>query len=191
MGKRQAPALPPEVREPLDQLADALAALADGEGAKATTDALQAVDAAITAARAAGWRRRDEPPPPPEAVSYGALVGANIRLHRNEGLGWTQAQLADAMARAGFGWKRITVAEVERGDRRFTLEELVGLAEVFNEPVGELLLPDPYGLRCLELPGGRLLGYAELRDLIFGSWAGPFRPEPAGTSGAKRRSRRS
>ena len=45
------------------------------------------------------------------------------------------------MAELGFGWRRVTVAEVEAGDRRVSLEEVVALGLRFEEPALQFLLP--------------------------------------------------
>ena len=87
---------------------------------------------------------------PPE-MSFSAVIAANLRSLRLDAA-WTQQQLAEAMAAAGFRWTRETVVEVERKavedpeaenrGRRVQLEELLVLAALFGVPVLELLIPD-------------------------------------------------
>jgi transcriptional regulator with XRE-family HTH domain len=65
-------------------------------------------------------------------------LAANIRTRR-AGAGRSQAELADAMRRLGHRWNRATVAAVEGGNRSVSVPELLALALVFGEPIGELL----------------------------------------------------
>jgi hypothetical protein len=80
------------------------------------------------------------------------------------------------MGHLGFTWRRITVAETEGARQRsVSIEELLGLALVFREPLARLLLISPGEelaladdsvLNALDLPsvilaGGRLM---DLRD---------------------------
>jgi transcriptional regulator with XRE-family HTH domain len=51
----------------------------------------------------------------------------------------TQQQVATAMRRLGFEWDRITVVEVEAGRRDLRVDELAALAELWDEPIANLL----------------------------------------------------
>jgi transcriptional regulator with XRE-family HTH domain len=78
------------------------------------------------------------------AVTVGEVVARSVKRLRevaDRALdGYTQQNLADGMARLGFtNWKRITVAEVESGKRKLSIEEMVGLAILFDVPVAYLL----------------------------------------------------
>jgi transcriptional regulator with XRE-family HTH domain len=58
-----------------------------------------------------------------------------------DGRGWTQDRLAAEMQRAGFRrWSQSLVAAVERGSRRLTLSELIGLSLVFECSVRDLVV---------------------------------------------------
>lgn len=70
------------------------------------------------------------------------LVGRNLRLLREE-LDLSRLHVAEAMTAAGFtGWRKVTVADVERGARKVTLDELAGLSDVTEEKLERLLAPD-------------------------------------------------
>jgi len=70
------------------------------------------------------------------------LVGRNLRGIRDEA-GLSQAEVAEGMAAAGFGvWGKQTVADVERGTRKVSLDELAGLADVTECQLERLLSPD-------------------------------------------------
>jgi transcriptional regulator with XRE-family HTH domain len=72
-------------------------------------------------------------------VSLGGVLARALKTLR-ERAHITQEALAIQMRRVGFtNWKRITVAEVESAKRKLSLEELVGLAILFDVPVGFLL----------------------------------------------------
>lgn len=70
------------------------------------------------------------------------LVGRNLRQLR-EALDLSQTDIAEGMAAAGFpAWRKVTVADVERGARKVTLDELAGLADVTEHKLERLLAPD-------------------------------------------------
>ena len=73
-----------------------------------------------------------DPVPLPE------LLGRNVRVLR-KALGMSQEDLADAMRGIGFGWVRQTVEESESGRRDATIEELLGLVDVFEVPLSQLI----------------------------------------------------
>lgn len=94
-----------------------------------------------------GEGRRTPDPIPPFATTFREVIGDHLRELRKEA-GWTQRQVSDAMTQAGFEWNRTTCAEVERGVRRATIEELLGLAALFRTPAVALLIPSqPLGLQ--------------------------------------------
>jgi transcriptional regulator with XRE-family HTH domain len=70
-----------------------------------------------------------------------ALVGGHVRRLRTE-QGLTQEDVAEGMVERGFGWTRVTVAEIEGGKRRITIDEWLGLALVFAVPAISLLIPE-------------------------------------------------
>lgn len=93
---------------------------------------------------------RDEP----EEVTFVDVCAREVRRAREDS-GWTQEQLAGAMRKAGYPWQRVTVAEVEGGGRRVSLEELLAVAILFGVPMVRFLLPGsgdylrlPEGTRC-------------------------------------------
>jgi transcriptional regulator with XRE-family HTH domain len=70
------------------------------------------------------------------------LVGRNLRGIRDES-GLSQAEAAEGMAAAGFPvWTKQTVADVERGTRKVSLDELAALADVTECKLERLLSPD-------------------------------------------------
>jgi transcriptional regulator with XRE-family HTH domain len=69
------------------------------------------------------------------------LVGAHVRRLRGE-QGLTQEDVSEGMVERGFGWTRVTVAEIEGGNRRITLDEWLGLAVVLAVPAISLLIPE-------------------------------------------------
>jgi transcriptional regulator with XRE-family HTH domain len=70
------------------------------------------------------------------------LVGRNLRKLREE-LDLSQTDIAEGMAAAGFPvWRKATVADVERGARKVTLDELAGLADVTEHKLESFLAPD-------------------------------------------------
>jgi transcriptional regulator with XRE-family HTH domain len=99
-------------------------------------------------------------------VDFAQAVGENVRRLRDEAA-MTQAELAEVMSDLGFDWKRITVAEAERGSRRLQLEELLGLAALFGQPMSWLLEPAVAG--HVRLVGDRSLDAALVRDLVRGA----------------------
>ena len=91
--------------------------------------------------------------------------------HLRERAGWTQAQLATTITRLGFDFKRVTIAEVERGGRRISLEELLAFAALFGQPVAMLLLPgyltrEPADL--VNFPLDRKLDPRDVAALVLG-----------------------
>ena len=99
-------------------------------------------------------------------VDYPRVIGANLRRIRDEAE-LTQAQVADAMQRLRFDWKRITVTQIEGATRRVSLEELISLAALYGLPVLELLWPrDDETVELYE--GGPPLDAEDLQELLVG-----------------------
>lgn len=146
-----------------------LEAYADGG-----TDSPDVEDEALTAIHAAidkiydirQERRRSQPRAAgAQEVGYQSIVAWQLKRLRLEA-NTTQAQLAEAVNRLGFSWSRVTVAEIEAGSRRVSLEELVAIAALFATPLIELLLPAPF--HYLRLPNGRIAEPTELLSLVTG-----------------------
>jgi transcriptional regulator with XRE-family HTH domain len=68
-----------------------------------------------------------------------ALI-ANFRAERARA-GVQQEELAERMRGLGYKWKRQTVSELERGERRLLAEELIGIAMALKIPASRLLDP--------------------------------------------------
>jgi transcriptional regulator with XRE-family HTH domain len=72
----------------------------------------------------------------PKTASH--RVGSNVRTLRTE-LKMTQADLADAMAKAKFPVHLNTISKIERGDREISVDELEAFARVFGVSTESLL----------------------------------------------------
>jgi hypothetical protein len=87
------------------------------------------------------------------AVTYADVLARNMRAAR-AALRLDQEPLATRMRALGFvSWRRQTVAVAEKGERRLTAEELLGLAFALETSMGALLDPSPDD-RQVQLPGG-------------------------------------
>lgn len=88
-------------------------------------------------------------------TTYADVLTANIRGARGR-MQITQSALADRMRALGFQWEQQTVGMVEKGKRRVTAEEILGLALALETTIGRLM-----GAReedgPIALPGGMLL----------------------------------
>lgn len=155
--------LPPEVRESASLFVTHLAGLLSATAWHRSCLLEAALDAATEAAAAAEDVGRRVPVE--GARSLPAHVGVNVRRLRGRAA-WTQDQLAQTMSGLGFDWKRVTVAEVERGARRTSLEELLGLAEILSESVALLMSPTDGG--NVEMPAQRVMGADAARKLVTG-----------------------
>lgn len=120
--------------------------------------------------RAAALHGRQQRAPERQTIPLVKVTGNRLREHR-ETAGWTQARLAEAMGQMGFGWSRVTVAEVEAGGgrRRLAFEELVALAALFGQPAVAFLLPADN--ENVALPSHERGGVAPevMRELLVGS----------------------
>ncbi len=152
-------ALPPAAIDALAQLVQKAADVARGEAETLFwSDLTDDVTRLYLAAEAVAPEpdERDEP----EEVTFADLIARHIRQAREDS-GWTQEQLAAAMREAGHAWQRVTVAEVEGGGRRVSLEELLALAILFGVPMVRFLLPGQGDF--IRLPEGAR-GYRTLGD---------------------------
>lgn len=161
-------ALPPAAIDALAQLVQKAADVATGEvdtvmWSDLTDDVTRLYLAAEAVASAPD--ERDEP----EEVNFGDLIARHLRRAREES-GWTQEQVAGAMREAGWAWQRVTVAEVEGGGRRVSLDELLALAVIFGVPMIRFVLPGPGDY--VRLPEGsrcyRTLDDDAVRELMLG-----------------------
>jgi transcriptional regulator with XRE-family HTH domain len=81
------------------------------------------------------------------------LLTRNLRAAR-AAAGLDQAQVRDQMNALGFtSWQRSTVSAVEHQQRRVSVEELIGLALVYEVAPVRLFRPDDGELQ-ITLPGG-------------------------------------
>jgi transcriptional regulator with XRE-family HTH domain len=172
--------LPPTVREHAQVFLERLARLCQSEHEDAVGLRQDIQLAALQAANAANAEANKSRQHLPTTYELQKFVGMNIKRLRDSA-GWTQDELAQAMTTLGFDWKRITVAEVERGARRTGLDELVGLAALFAEPVAMLLAPHPGNY--VKFPGNRALDPTDVAQLLLGpgveARSGDDRWEPA------------
>jgi transcriptional regulator with XRE-family HTH domain len=156
--------LPAAARKSLESIGQRLADVADGdpwdEVAPELRDLLANALYHASRAREPGLEAADRP-----AVDLVGVVAANVRALRLEA-GWTQGQVAEVMTRAGFDWKRITVAEVEAGGRRVQLDEMLTLAALFGVPMVSLLMPDED--QAVVIKDGRFLAADVVHELVLG-----------------------
>lgn len=165
-GKGQEQGLSKEAVDHLDVLRDRLGQLATGTPMhEVVGDIDRAFESVVREAARLG-RRLDSPSKHMSMKVTGwQVVGYRLGEVRRLA-GWSQADLATAMTTAGFSWKRITVAEVEAGKRRTSIEELLGIAAVFAVPAVEFLLP--HKADYLGWPDGWSLDPQDVQDLILG-----------------------
>jgi transcriptional regulator with XRE-family HTH domain len=82
---------------------------------------------------------------------YRTILGRNISGERGR-LQLRQTAVAERMSNLGFGdWRQQTVANIEKGKRRLTVEELLGLAEALETTLARLLAATD-GFPFVELP---------------------------------------
>jgi transcriptional regulator with XRE-family HTH domain len=102
-----------------------------------------------------------------QLIEIGEVVARSVKWVR-ESARITQQQLADDMGRLGFvNWKRITVAEVESGKRRLSVEEMIGIAVLFDVPVA-YLMAGFRGDEVVALNERLLLTPSQAQELITG-----------------------
>jgi transcriptional regulator with XRE-family HTH domain len=88
-------------------------------------------------------------------ASFSDVIVRNIRtLRARKGL--DQGDVVNHMRKLGFtNWHRQTMSKIELGQRRVTMEELLGLVVVFQTSWGSLLFPAAGELRLVSLPAGQ------------------------------------
>jgi transcriptional regulator with XRE-family HTH domain len=87
------------------------------------------------------------------AMSYRDVLARNIRAERARA-GLSQQDVAARMRMLGFqAWKHQTVGSVERGSRRVTAEEILGLAISLTTSISTLMTPKTTR-DALALPSG-------------------------------------
>lgn len=100
-------------------------------------------------------------------VDLAVSIGNNVARIRAE-LGWSQRDLAAALAANGPGWTRQTVGMLEvRGVRAERLQDLVQLCETLQVPLSDLLEGDTQ----VDFRHGRSVGLAWLRRTLDGQYA--------------------
>ncbi|MDP9397153.1 MAG: hypothetical protein M3P96_04715 [Actinomycetota bacterium] len=122
-----------------------------------------------------------------EQRELSTVVGRQLRTLRTESAtignrivsGLTQEDVARGMRECGFPWRRDAVAQVERGTRRLTIEELAGLTYVLHsyqvDGASQLVPPGEQ----IELARGWKLSGRQVRALLTGAAdevEGPIRP---------------
>ena len=91
-----------------------------------------------------------------EAQPYGEILGRRISAARGA-LQLSQVAVATRMRALGFPWQQQTLAAVEKGKRRPTAEEILGLAMALETTIPELMrAADREG--DVELPNGEVVG---------------------------------
>jgi transcriptional regulator with XRE-family HTH domain len=103
---------------------------------------------------------------------YAKSIGRNISAARGR-LQLSQVAVAARMADLGFDWHQQTLGAVEKGKRRVTAEEILGLGFALDTTAVELMVP--WGDEEIELPGGEVFDARVVRIVISG---GDFSHEP-------------
>ena len=103
-----------------------------------------------------------------ELPPYGEFISRNIAAWRAMRR-LKQSELAARMSALGFSWHQQTVGAVERGERRVTAEELLGLAEALRTTLAELIKPENRPEPTLVLPSGEQLWGSDVYGLLFTS----------------------
>jgi 8-oxo-dGTP diphosphatase len=112
--------------------------------------------------------------------TYREILARNIRAARSR-LGIGQDNVALRMRALGYdAWIRQTVSSTERGRRRPTAEEILGLAACLGTTVQHLMSPLLFQDGPVELPSGAVLAPGQVRSLIFGT--GPNDEQIRGSS---------
>lgn len=97
-------------------------------------------------------------------ISLPEAIGSSIRAYRTkEGL--AQEELARLTSSAGMPWTRATVASIETGRRKLSLDELFGLSIVCGVPLSEWLVDDGSEI---DLFGGSISS-TELAAIVAGA----------------------
>jgi 8-oxo-dGTP diphosphatase len=123
-----------------------------------------------------------------DSHAYGKILGRNISAARGR-LRKSQAAIARRMNALGFEWHQQTAGAIEKGDRRVTAEEILGLSLALEVPIAELMAPVDRE-RVVRLRSGETISVAAAQLSAYGvanhaiSWDGdtPVFP-PAQPSG--------
>jgi transcriptional regulator with XRE-family HTH domain len=101
-------------------------------------------------------------------MAYGEVLARNVRgLRSRKGIG--QKSLATRMRALGYtAWFTQTVGKAERGERRITSEEVLGLAYALEVTVRQLLSPQPDDKR-VQLPNGESVEVLSVQRMLSGS----------------------
>jgi hypothetical protein len=129
------------------------------EGRADPTAAEKEFDRTLQVAISATESETEEP-----ITSFTQAIILAILWHRTE-RDWSQLELARRMTRRGYRWTRQSVADIESGRRRVSLEELFGLAMLFDFPVSGFLIPR--GVR-LKLNKSKTVSPETARRLLVG-----------------------
>jgi len=135
--------LPEEARRHVETLVDALVTLMIADSTE-RSEAINESRKALVAAQVAALQARPlhlEANRKAETMEFTNVVARRLQEHRKEAT-LTQANLASAMQWCGFDkWTRVTVAEVEGGARKVSLDELLALASLYSVPMVDFMLP--------------------------------------------------
>lgn len=101
---------------------------------------------------------------PHHEQTYGSILGRNISGARGQ-LQLTQTAVAARMRALGFDWHQQTVAGVEKGKRRVTAEEILGLAETLETTIRDLMRPTDPDVNVV-LPSGESLAAVSVLRLV-------------------------
>jgi transcriptional regulator with XRE-family HTH domain len=101
---------------------------------------------------------------PSDSSAYGLLISDNIVAARARAR-LSQASLAARMKSLGYGWYSQTVGSAERGERRVTAEEVLGLALALETSVAALLRPSDDDKQVV-LPAGQVFSTRWIRRLV-------------------------
>lgn len=87
-------------------------------------------------------------PNQPRSIASEQALARRIAIER-EKRGWSYDGLASRMTQAGCAIQSSAIYKIEKSDppRRITVDELVGFSEVFNIPVGNILMPPEIAAR--------------------------------------------
>ena len=101
------------------------------------------------------------------ATAYADVLARNARAARARA-GIDQATVARRMSNLGFGaWVRQTVTKVERGGRRLTAEEVLGLSIALQTTVAALLMPANED-NAIILPAGGIFDGHAIQTSVMG-----------------------
>jgi transcriptional regulator with XRE-family HTH domain len=100
-------------------------------------------------------------------TTYSDVLARNIKAHRGRA-NLSQDLVAARMKALGYtAWLRQTVTNVEKGRRRVTAEEVLGLAAVLETSVASLMKPTDDDV-VVEFPSGAAIAVASVRRSVDG-----------------------